>query len=110
MKTETPQLAADSPARRCSAFEPGQLLHKHCVGVDYLWHELDAEVKAMWSTAEANLFNEMTTTMRNRFAKEMLAHGFSTGHGDTVEDLLHELWDQIEQNPTGQAADHKNGG
>ena len=86
-----------------AGFEPGQLLHKHCVGVDYLWHELDAEVKAMWSTAEANLFNEMTTTMRNRFAKEMLAHGFSTGHGDTVEDLLHELWDQIEQNPNFQA-------
>lgn len=59
----------------------------------------------MWSTAEANLFNEMTTTMRNRFAKEMLAHGFSTGHGDTVEDLLHELWDQIEQNATAHVRD-----
>lgn len=80
-----------------AGFEPGQLLHKRCVGVDYLWHELDAEVKAIWSTAEANLLNELTTTMRNRFAKEMLAHGFSTGHGDTVEDLLHELWDQIER-------------
>lgn len=98
MKREENDSTAKDGGSSGPALEPGQLLHKHCVGVDYLWCELDAEVKAMWSTAEANLFNEMTTTMRNRFAKEMLAHGFSTGHGNTVEDLLHELWDQIEQN------------
>ena len=77
------------------ALGPGQLLHKHCVGVDYLWRELDAEVKAIWSTAEADLLNELTANLRESFAKEMLAHGFSTGHGDTVEDLHRELWDQI---------------
>lgn len=81
----------------CSASEPGRLLHKHITGADNLWCELDLEEKEIWATDEMNLFNEMTTNIRESFAKEMLAHGFSTGHGDTVEDLLHELWDQIER-------------
>jgi len=92
-----------SPGPGCSAFDPGRLLHKQITGADNLWEELDAEEREIWSRDEAELFADMTSILRERFAKEMLAHGFSTGHGDTVEDLLHELWDQIEQNPTGQS-------
>lgn len=33
--------------------------------------------------------------IREIIAKGMIAAGFATGHGDTAEDLLNELWPQI---------------
>jgi len=37
---------------------------------------------------------------RNKLAQWMMAHGYATGHGDSIEDLLQELEWQIAENWT----------
>ncbi len=39
---------------------------------------------------------------RERLAKWLLDHGYSTGHGDTFEDLLEELIDQVAESSRQQ--------
>ena len=39
----------------------------------------------------------VAATERNKLAAWMIKHGYATGHGDTVEDLLKELEWQIEE-------------
>ena len=39
----------------------------------------------------ADFWKEKATADRNKLAHWMMAHGYATGHGDTVEDLLKEL-------------------
>ena len=38
---------------------------------------------------------EMGTSDKERLAIWMIEHGFATGHGDTLDDLLHEMSWQI---------------
>lgn len=38
---------------------------------------------------------------RAKVARWMIAHGYETGHGDTMEDLLHELEWQIRERRDG---------
>ena len=91
-----------SPGPGCSAFDPGRLLHKQITGADNLWEELDAEEREIWSRDEAELFADMTSILRERFANEMLLRGYATGHGDTLEELHRELFDQLDNSLTGQ--------
>lgn len=39
---------------------------------------------------------ERGTEVRENLAAWMILHGFSTGHGDTIEDLITELLPQLE--------------
>jgi hypothetical protein len=41
--------------------------------------------------------NDWTKEQRESIARWMVDHGFATGHGDTVEDLLKELEWQIQE-------------
>jgi hypothetical protein len=40
---------------------------------------------------------EAECAAREKLASWMLAHGFATGHGDTMDDLLKELTWQVEE-------------
>ena len=42
----------------------------------------------------------VAATERNKLAAWMIKHGYATGHGDTIEDLLKELEWQIEEGNT----------
>jgi hypothetical protein len=46
------------------------------------------------------LFHMAQAAERNKVAQWMIAKGYATGHGDTVEDLLQELEWQIAENWT----------
>jgi NAD(P)H-dependent flavin oxidoreductase YrpB (nitropropane dioxygenase family) len=56
-----------------------------------------AEFGASSDTAAAIVFlvEEAAKAQREKVAAWMVAHGFATGHGDTLEDLLRELSPQI---------------
>jgi hypothetical protein len=57
-----------------------------------------AEFEASPETAEtvASLLIRAVETQREKLAAWMVAHSFTTGHGDTQEDLLKELAWQVE--------------
>jgi hypothetical protein len=40
---------------------------------------------------------ELGTSDKERLAIWMIDHGFATGHGDTLDDLLHELEWQVKE-------------
>ena len=48
-------------------------------------------VSGIYTPAEAE------RAARETLARWMLAHGFATGHGDTMDDLLKELTWQVEE-------------
>ena len=47
----------------------------------------------------------MSLEERNQIAEWMMAKGYATGHGDSVEDLLTELEWQIRERQRNQLAD-----
>jgi hypothetical protein len=57
-----------------------------------------AEFEASPETAAtvASLLTRAVETQKNKLAAWMISHSFSTGHGDTQEDLLKELGWQVE--------------
>lgn len=46
----------------------------------------------MWAVTTHGLIGD-----REKLAQWMLSHGFATGHGDTIDDLIVELGCQIEE-------------
>ena len=58
------------------------------------------EATRIWEKAIADLKEEIAQLKnadREKLAQWMIKHGFATGHGDTMDDLLKELTWQIEE-------------
>jgi len=62
----------------------------------------DAEAKRMHDEGMVTVghMRQQIAAERNKVASWMMARGYATGHGDTVEDLLQELDWQIAENWT----------
>lgn len=76
-------------------------------------HELTVELKKIvdnhsefttWTVSTPHLLmlvNKAVDTQREKVAQWMIEHGYATGHGDTIEDLLKELEWQIKEKNNG---------
>lgn len=62
---------------------------------DFLFWNFIASLDAQSAERTRAEVEKMREDEREKVAKWMIQHGFATGHGDTIEDLLGELAGQI---------------
>ncbi len=75
--------------------EPGQLAYE--AANVRPWSDEHPTMKATWAAVESAIRAAALEEAREQVAAFMILHGFATGHGDTLVDLLAEMGAQMKE-------------